>query len=60
MTDAETIDFRDRPFNLSVLWPGNDGAVAAGDGNDLDESRDREQCGREFLIENDAPRPVPQ
>ena len=28
------------PIHLSVLWPGNDGAVAAGDGNDLDESRD--------------------
>ena len=28
------------PLYLSVLWPGDDGAVAAGDGNDLDEPRD--------------------
>jgi len=40
MTDENTIDFREHPFTCPYCGRGNDGAVAAGDGNDLDESRD--------------------
>jgi len=60
MTDAETIDFQDRPFicpycgkETIVELPPEMETIVIG-------RADCEHCGREFLIENDVPKPLSQ
>ena len=58
MIDAETIDFEDRPFTCPYC--SRETMVQSPMDTILIGRAICDECGREFLIENDVPRQLPQ
>ncbi len=60
MTDENTIDFREHPFTCPYCGRETMVQLPPEMETMLMSRETCEQCGREFLIENDVPRPLPQ
>jgi transcription elongation factor Elf1 len=58
MADEATIDFEEHPFTCPYC--GKETIVESPMDTILVGRADCEHCGREFFIENDVPRPLPQ
>jgi len=60
MTGENTIDFREHPFTCPYCGRETMVQLPPEMETILMSRETCEQCGREFLIENDVPRPLPQ
>jgi transcription elongation factor Elf1 len=60
MGDEETIDFREHAFNCPYCGQVTILEVPAQIDQILAARADCQQCGRDFLIENDVPSGLPQ
>jgi transcription elongation factor Elf1 len=58
MAHEETVDFQGRPFTCPYC--SQETIVESPMGTIPKEHATCDECGREFLIENDVPRPLPQ
>jgi hypothetical protein len=60
MTDSETIDFQGRRFICPYCWKDTIIEVPPQMETITMGRATCDECDREFLIENDVPRPLPQ